>query len=113
VAEVGVNPNKAVTTGGEAGTIAASFRGLGEMFRSTVDLAWLRSVENPIRSGYLAFAEERMSAIAKVQAHGEALSGNIEAGGADGARTDSAIDQDMQGVRELLLRDLNYELVRE
>ncbi|WUH98887.1 hypothetical protein OHR68_36150 [Spirillospora sp. NBC_00431] len=111
--EIGVNPGEAVTTGRTAGTLAQSFSGLSTMFTSAVDSAYLFAMESPVMAGYAEFGEENATNMAKVRAHGEALSGNIEAGGADGGATDKKIEEQYQGVRELLLRDLNYELTRE
>ncbi|MFC5749785.1 hypothetical protein [Actinomadura rugatobispora] len=113
MSEVGVNPDEAVAGGREAGMLALSFRGLATMFQSTIDVAFMRAGEWPVKNGYLAYAEEQMSKIARVQAHGEGLSGAVEGAGAAGAETDRRIDEDYQGVRGLLLRDLNHELGRQ
>ncbi|MFB4319829.1 hypothetical protein [Actinomadura sp. 21ATH] len=112
MSEVGVNPNGAVSAGGEAGTIAMSFRGITTMFQSAVDVAYLRAAESPIQSGYAEYGTDNVSKMARVQAHGEALSGNVEAGGADAARTDRAVDDDFAGVADLLRRDLDHQVPR-
>ncbi|MBE1532092.1 hypothetical protein [Actinomadura algeriensis] len=113
MAEVGANPGEVVAGGREAGAIAVTFTGLTTMFQAEVDTAYLYAAESPLQRGYARFGEDNAAAMARVQRHGEALSGNVEAAGSNTAFTDHTIEEENYGVRELLLRDLNYQLIRE